>query len=789
MITSLGLKNWRSHLESKFDFSSGTNALLGSLGSGKTSVLDAICFAFFGTFPNLQMKKLKLDDVIMRKPVEKNMSEVEVQFQINGTSYSIKRIIEKGKGTTYSEIRENGKLLESPNSQRVTEIIERILKVDYELFSKAIYAEQNALDYFLTIPKGQRMKKIDELLSIDKFEKSRASAVTLTNRIADRKLGIESIVGQTNEEELRRNILDIDESIKKLLSEAEEQKKVFENTVLEKDRIESEVQELKKMKEDLEMLKREERGIESALEETSKTMGSLEEATRGFSKESIERALEELNSSIEKFSQDLTKNRDSHEKISSEFSQAKSKLTFIKEEKISKLDPSLKEKLEIKREFDHLLSLVGENIEGQLEKKKDELEKLNSELSATNTLIIEMDSFIQHLSSPESKCPICDSILVPERKRLLIDQKHDQLKQLQENYDSLAKKKEIATKVLKDLEDAADRIDEMFLQIKDLPNIQKDFEDSKKIFAELSSFVSQTEGRLSDMKREIEQAEKRVKDDENKKRKYEILLIQLKDYEEKRQRNDELTKEIETVRMKIKEMESKLVDKDLLTMEERLKSLVGKEKEIETKLKSYDLFVQEKEVRKREYEDKLKELERQKKDILRLESLIKNLRIFGFALEQTQIELRSNFVEAVNYSMNNLWKTLYPYQDFVAVRLNVDEGDYTLQLQGRDGRWMNVEGIVSGGERSLACLALRIAFALVLAPQLKMLILDEPTANLDARAISELATTLRERINEFIDQTFLITHQPELEDAVTGNAYRLERDKEKDGVTKVVGIF
>jgi DNA repair exonuclease SbcCD ATPase subunit len=181
-------------------------------------------------------------------------------------------------------------------------------------------------------------------------------------------------------------------------------------------------------------------------------------------------------------------------------------------------------------------------------------------------------------------------------------------------------------------------------------------------------------------------------------------------------------------------------------------------------------------------------LEKQKKEIKRLEGLVRDLKIFSLALEETQIELRSNFVEAVNYTMNKLWNTLYPYQDFISIKLNAEEGDYILQLQGRDGIWVNVEGNVSGGERSIACLALRIAFALALAPQLRILVLDEPTANLDAKAISELTVTLKERISEFIDQTFLITHQPELEDAATGSIYMLEREKEKDEPTRVVKV-
>jgi DNA repair exonuclease SbcCD ATPase subunit len=318
-----------------------------------------------------------------------------------------------------------------------------------------------------------------------------------------------------------------------------------------------------------------------------------------------------------------------------------------------------------------------------------------------------------------------------------------------------------------------------------LQDVKKELEDSEKVLIELDSFLSQAEKNLVTMKNDLERLEKQIKEDENKKRKYEILLIQLEDLEEKEKRGEELKKEIEEIKKRIEEEELKLGGKDLAKMEENFKQIISKESEIKTKLQSYDSFIQEKELRKKESEEKLKNLEKHKKEIKKLESLIRDLKIFSMALEETQVELRSNFVEVVNNAMNDLWNTLYPYRDFVSIRLNAEEGDYILQLQGRDGIWVNVEGNVSGGERSIACLALRIAFALALAPQLRILVLDEPTANLDAKAISELTITLRERINEFVDQTFLITHQPELEDAATGSIYMLEREKERDEPTKV----
>src|SRR3989338_968588 len=206
MITKVNLKNWRSHLNSTLEFSSGTNALIGIMGSGKSSVLSAICFGLFGTNPEIQSRKLKLDELIMKKPSLKDMAEIEVFFRIDGANYSVKRIIEKKKGTTYSELRENGKLIEAPSTQRVNELVEKTLRVNYELFSKAIYAEQNALDYFLTIPKGQRMKRIDELLMIDKFEKARSNAISVVNKISEKKSAMESLLGKTNTLELRQTI-------------------------------------------------------------------------------------------------------------------------------------------------------------------------------------------------------------------------------------------------------------------------------------------------------------------------------------------------------------------------------------------------------------------------------------------------------------------------------------------------------------------------------------------------------------------------------------------------------
>ena len=198
MITRLILDNWRSHEHTEFDFAKGTNVLVGAMGSGKSSAMDAVSFALFGTFPSLQQRKVKLDDMIMNKPERKGFAKISLGFTADGKEYVITREVTKGKGQTSAELRQGDKLIDATN-QRVSEKIADILKIDYDLFSRAVYAEQNNIDYFLEIPKGKRREKIDELLKIDKFETSRKNLGTVIGRLVDRMNDKNSLIENTQD--------------------------------------------------------------------------------------------------------------------------------------------------------------------------------------------------------------------------------------------------------------------------------------------------------------------------------------------------------------------------------------------------------------------------------------------------------------------------------------------------------------------------------------------------------------------------------------------------------------
>jgi len=784
LITRVRLKNFRSHLDSELVFSTGTNALLGHLGSGKTSVLEGICFGLFGTTPLLQSKKLKLNDLITNKPMIQNRAEVEVSFQIAEKVYSVKRVIERNKGTTYSELRENGKLVEAPNTQRVTELVEKILKVNFELFSKAIYSEQNALDYFLTIPRGQRMKKMDELLMINKFEEARANCITLENKIIERKVGKESIIEQIDVEQLQKSINEIKESLQTRMQEAEELKKILENVTVEKVKLEKEVSEIKSLRDQLEVLKREEKGISAAIEEVSNNLKFLERSLKGVKYEEVEKKIKEVTHFVKEVEDTLLEKSKSYQKLQAQLSKTKAERDALKKE-LTRLEREVSEKTRIKEEFEAYQKSISEDLEKDVKTKKELLEKVIGSAEAARARMQDLNDSLVQISSLGGKCPVCESKLTPAKKRMLIKQRKAKILALKEELEELMKKKKETEAELLQLEEARKKLEEMKKELEDFDSLKIELENNRSIYLVLTENEEKVRKELANLEKELASLQEKYKIASEDRQKLEMLMFQLNDYMEKSKRISELISQKEKYMTKIMEIEKKLEGVDLGKKEKEFMELVGKERELVTKISGIENVIKEREIRLKDLEKTLHTVEKEKREIEKLEKIIRELKIFEKALTEVQSQLRKEFVTSVNHTMNKLWSTLYPYRDFEGIRLNIEEGDYVLQLFSRSGGWTNVEGFVSGGERSIACLALRIALALVLAPQLRIAFLDEPSHNLDSKSLSELAVTLRERVGEFLDQVILITHQEELIDAVTGKSYRLERDKVMDGVTKV----
>jgi len=783
MIRKVILKNWKTHLNSTFVFDKGVNLLVGHMGSGKSSVLDAICFGLYGTFPALQSRKWKIDDLIMRKPFEKNEAEIYVEFENNGKVLSARRILRKGKGS-YAEFRENGKLLELQSSQRVTELVERELKTSYELFSKAIYSEQNGLDYFLRLQAGERKKKIDELLMIDRFEKARASTNTLIHRLEQIIKDKEKYLASINFDKMKKELQDVKLEIERLENEIKNKKLLLSEVTSQRVLLEEEYKKIKEIKEKIDERQNDLRAVLAILENTRKEISRLEEEVKGFRREEIEgkiRENEKLRRELEPY---LKEKKERLDKLQREFAKIESDIQFYSRE-ISRIKEKLSEIEKIEASLSELEKNFSESLLAEKERRQQEIiariEVLRNEIKKNEEAILQ-------LSYAESKCPVCDTRLTDDKKKKIVERKQKEIKESKKEESSLIKEKLEVARQIEEIKSKLKEIERMRILVKDKEKLVRELEISEsslKINEDNKVGIIKEIEELKNTIREKEEMLKRVLEEKSTLETLRQRILDLESLREKiieyERRKDEVEKEIAVL---LKMIEGKNVDE----LERMLREIEVREREIVVEIRGVEEILKREVKRKEEIEKNLEFGEKEKAELERLNKILIDLRIFKQALEITQVKIREDFVETVNHYMNTIWPSLYPYGDYISIALKIEEGDYVLQLQERSGKWINVEGIASGGERSLACLALRIAFSLALAPQLRILILDEPTHNLDQKAVEELAKVLRENVSEFMDQVFIITHDERLQEAVTGKAYKLERDKSVDGYTQIVEL-
>ncbi|MFA5357418.1 MAG: AAA family ATPase [archaeon] len=679
MIKSITLENWRTHKKSEFEFEKGTNVIVGIMGSGKSSVINAMSYALFGTFPALQSKQVSLGEIIMARPNKCETAKISLCFEYGGKEYKIEREISETK-TNYAKLFEGGKLIAGPKQKDANEGIEKILGIDYELFSRAIYAEQNEIDFFLKLSPRDRKQKFDDLLGIEKYETARKNAVSLQNQLS--------------------------KSGKEMNEFLKEQKK----TVSPKE----EAELVKKIAEE-----------KKAAEEFEKKMAETK-------KEAAE---------IEKKVAEEEEKEKEHKLYSDLLIKTNSKLETLKEQIEKSKIISLKE---IERKSENAGKELKEK-ESKLKRCEKEIEKTEKEYKkcAEETKVLEykkekLEKELKEIGTLEGKCPTCKRELTQECKKGL--------------------EKEIKEKLTETV--AEER------------KIEKLAEEANAKLEKEKKLRRACEDEIKKMQREcyeLEAKQKNAKEAEEK----------IKQFEALKKEPENLEKEIKKIgfeKQKLEKLRKELFEKksDANVIGEKISS----KKELTANYKS--------ELKKIAETKKL--FEETEKRIQKTEKAAETLGVFGNCLIATQNELRESLIETINDATSSIWQKIYPYEDYVDAKLSVEENGYELRVLTRNGEWVRVEGILSGGERSAAAICIRIAFALVLTKKLSMLILDEPTHNLDTNAVEKLGKMLRDDLPKIIEQIFVITHDKQLENAASGKIYLLKRNKAADEATRIEKI-
>jgi DNA repair exonuclease SbcCD ATPase subunit len=195
---------------------SPTTIITGDNGAGKSTILDALCFALFNK-PFRNINKAQILNAINGKDCV-----VEIDFTIGNVEYRVQR----GMKPNIFNIYKNGKLIDQPGNSRDYQSIleETILKLTYKSFTQIVVLGNASFTPFMQLSARDRRDVIEDLLDIQIFS---SMNVLLRDRTAKNKqdlvdvdynIDLDTEKVQVNQEYLNR----VKQDLKKQINEIDE---------------------------------------------------------------------------------------------------------------------------------------------------------------------------------------------------------------------------------------------------------------------------------------------------------------------------------------------------------------------------------------------------------------------------------------------------------------------------------------------------------------------------------------------------------------------------------------
>ena len=199
--------------------SDGIFAITGPTGSGKTTILDAICLGLYGRTPRLD-KVTKSSNEIMSRQAGECFAEVDFEtqkgrFRCHWSQHRARRRHDGELQPAKHEIADDsGVVLESRITQ-VAEFIEKVTGMDFERFTRSMLLAQGGFAAFLQAGADARAPILEQITGTEiyslismKVHERRTEERTRLD-ILKNELSVIQILGGDAEEELQKNLVAI----------------------------------------------------------------------------------------------------------------------------------------------------------------------------------------------------------------------------------------------------------------------------------------------------------------------------------------------------------------------------------------------------------------------------------------------------------------------------------------------------------------------------------------------------------------------------------------------------
>jgi exonuclease SbcC len=165
-LIALHLRNFRQHQEAHLEFQPGLTAIVGPNGSGKTSLLEAIAWALYGS----RAIRGKVEDLRYSGAPARSVVEALLEFRLGSHTYQVVR------RTDNAQIRVDGGAVSHTGTTQVNEAMKRLLGMDYRMFYTSFFTGQKELAFMANLEGPARAIAIGKMLGYERLSRARERA-------------------------------------------------------------------------------------------------------------------------------------------------------------------------------------------------------------------------------------------------------------------------------------------------------------------------------------------------------------------------------------------------------------------------------------------------------------------------------------------------------------------------------------------------------------------------------------------------------------------------------------